>query len=123
MIRSPSDPSAGAADLLLRMKRLYAAAGFPLADGELPDYLPALLEFAAIAPPGRGDTLLVEHRLALELLRARLAQLDSPWACVLEVLCASMPGLGAIERDRLARLRAEVHQMSGSAWSRSRRPR
>ena len=92
---------------LLRMKRLYAAAGLPLAEGELPDYLPALLEFAAIAPAGYGETLLREHRLALELLRARLADLASPWACTLEVLCASLPGLGGIERDRLARLGAE----------------
>ncbi len=92
---------------LLRMKRLYAAAGFPLAAGELPDYLPAMLEFAAIAPEGYGEMLLREHRLALELLRSRLCELERPWACALEALCASLPRLGPIERDRLARLRAE----------------
>jgi nitrate reductase delta subunit len=51
--------------------------------------------------------LLAEHRLALELLRVRLAELESPWACLLDVLCASLPRLGPIERDRLARLRAD----------------
>lgn len=92
---------------LLRMKRLYAAAGLPLADGELPDYLPAVLEFAAIAPDGYGETLVREHRLALELLRSRLRELESPWASALDAVCASLPGLGRIDRDRLARLRGE----------------
>ena len=35
----------------LRLKRLYRAAGLPLQAGELPDYLPVMLEFAAAAPP------------------------------------------------------------------------
>jgi nitrate reductase delta subunit len=92
---------------LLRLKRLYTAAGLPLDTNELPDYLPALLEFAALAPDGYGAALLEEHRLALELLRLRLAEQESPWTCLLERLCASMPRLLAPERDRLARLLAE----------------
>ena len=92
---------------LLRLKRLYAAAGLTLEADELPDYLPAMLEFAALAPDGYGETLLSEHRLALELLRLRLVELDSPWACLLETLCAASPRLAPPERDRLARLLAE----------------
>jgi nitrate reductase molybdenum cofactor assembly chaperone NarJ/NarW len=41
---------------LLRLKRLYRAAGLPLAEGELPDFLPAMLEFAAAAPAGQGES-------------------------------------------------------------------
>jgi nitrate reductase delta subunit len=92
---------------LLRLKRLYAAAGLPLAADELPDYLPALLEFAALAPDGYGRTLLDENRLGLELLSLRLEEKASPWACVLDVLCSALPRLGPLERDRLARLRAD----------------
>jgi nitrate reductase delta subunit len=92
---------------LLRLKRMYAAAGLPLAADELPDFLPALLEFAALAPAGYGETVLGEHRLALELLRLRLSGLESPWAGTLELLCGSLPRLGPVERDRLARLRAD----------------
>ena len=51
---------------LVRLKRRFAAADLALADGELPDYLPALLEFAALAPEGQGVALLAEHRAALE---------------------------------------------------------
>ena len=39
---------------LVRLKRRFVASGFELADGELPDYLPALLEFAALAPDGEA---------------------------------------------------------------------
>jgi nitrate reductase delta subunit len=92
---------------LLRLKKLYAAAGWPLDTDELPDYLPLLLEFAALAPDGYGETLLREHRLALELLRLRLTEQESPWACLLETLCGSLPRLAGPERDRLARMRAE----------------
>jgi nitrate reductase delta subunit len=92
---------------LLRLKRMYAAAGLPLAADELPDFLPALLEFAALAPAGYGETVLGEHRLALELLRLRLSGLESPWAGTLELLCGSLPRLGPVERDRLARLLAD----------------
>jgi len=92
---------------LLRLKRMYAVAGLPLDADELPDFLPALLEFAALAPEGYGHTLLDEHRLALELLRLRLEEKNSPWACALRLLCGSLPRLGSLERDRLARLRAD----------------
>lgn len=92
---------------LLRLKRMYVAGGLPLDGDELPDFLPAMLEFAASAPDGYGEALLIEHRIALELLRIRLKSLESPWACLLELLCSSLPQIVRIERDRLARLLAD----------------
>ncbi len=92
---------------LLRLKRLYAAAGLPLAADELPDYLPALLEFAALAPRGYGETLLGEHRIGIELLRLRLEELGSPWAGPLAMLRAGLPRLAPLERERVRRLLAD----------------
>ena len=92
---------------LLRLKRLYAAAGLPLEADELPDFLPALLEFASLAPAGYGETLLGEHRIGLELLRLRLEELESPWACLLGMLCAGLPRLAPLERERVRRLLAD----------------
>jgi nitrate reductase molybdenum cofactor assembly chaperone len=43
---------------LLRLKKLYRAAGLPLASDELPDHLAIMLAFAALAPPRYGDALL-----------------------------------------------------------------
>jgi nitrate reductase delta subunit len=91
---------------LLRLKRLYAAAGLELEGGELPDYLPLMLEFAALAPDGAGETLLREHRPGLELLRRGLHEAESPYADVLDALCAGLPRLTALERERIRSLAA-----------------
>jgi nitrate reductase delta subunit len=89
---------------LLRLKRLYAAAGLEIASGELPDYLPLMLEFAALAPAGAGEMLLREHRPALELLRGNLHAADSPYALLLDALCSALPRLTPLERDHVRRL-------------------
>jgi nitrate reductase delta subunit len=87
---------------LLRLKRLYAAAGFPLEGRELPDFLPAVLEFASLAPAGYGELLLEEHRPELELLRNRLREQHSPYALLIDAVCI---GLRAVTPDELVRLR------------------
>lgn len=92
---------------LLRLKRLYAAAGLELAREELPDYLPLVLEFAALAPDGAGETLLREHRPALELLRTNLADAGSPYVHVLDAVCAGLPRLSVLERERVRSLAAD----------------
>lgn len=93
---------------LLRLKRLYAAAGLEVTSGELPDYLPLVLEFAALAPAGAGETLLREYRPSLELLRASLRDAGSPYADLLDALCAGLPRLSALEREHVRRLAEDV---------------
>jgi nitrate reductase delta subunit len=89
---------------LLRLKKLYRAAGLPMASAELPDHLTVMLAFAALAPPGHGETLLAEHRPAIELLRLSLHDLRSPYADVLDAIAALLPGLSVSERSEVARL-------------------
>jgi nitrate reductase delta subunit len=100
---------------LLRLKRLYRAAGLPLADGELPDYLPVMLEFAAAAPAAQGALVLREHRPALELVRTALRSRQSPYADVLDAVCQLSGPLSARERLRLEALIAEgpPHELVG----------
>ncbi len=92
---------------LLRLKKLYRAAGLPLQDSELPDYLPVMLEFAAAAAPGQGELVLSEHRAALELVRLSLREAESPYAHVLDALCQLVGQLTAGERLSLDRLIAQ----------------
>jgi nitrate reductase delta subunit len=92
---------------LLRLKRLYAAAGLELVNGELPDYLPLVLEFAALAPDGAGELLLREHRAPLELLRSNLHRAESPYADLLDAVCAGLPRLTPVERERVRKLAAD----------------
>ena len=94
---------------MLEFKAAYRAAGFEPVDGEaggeLPDYLPLVLDFAALHP--RGEKLLRAHRADLELLLRALRQAGSPYADVLEAVCAQLPGL---RRPDLARIRQAWQQ-------------
>jgi nitrate reductase delta subunit len=92
---------------LLRLKKLYRAAGLPLEGSELPDYLPAMLEFAAAAAPGQGDLVLREHRASLELVRVSLHEQHSPYAYVLDAVGELAGQLSAGERLSLDRLIAQ----------------
>jgi nitrate reductase molybdenum cofactor assembly chaperone NarJ/NarW len=92
---------------LLRLKKLYRAAGLPLASAELPDHLAVMLAFAALAPEGYGEALLAEHRPAIELLRLSLHDLSSPYAHVLDALAAVLPPLTVSDRSEVARLARE----------------
>ncbi|CAL9578521.1 Nitrate reductase-like protein NarX [Streptomyces sp. enrichment culture] len=78
-----------------RFEELYRAHGLECADGELPDFLPAVLEFAART--GNIDPL-VEHRDTLERLRSRLTGFGTPYACVLTAVCATLPPAAAEDR-------------------------
>ncbi len=91
---------------LLRLKRLYRAAGLPLEGSELPDYLPAMLEFAATAPPGHGQIVLREHRAALELVRLSLRERETPYADVLDAVCLTVGDISAADRARTIKLAA-----------------
>jgi nitrate reductase delta subunit len=92
---------------LLRLKKLYRAAGLPMQSAELPDHLTVMLAFAALAPAGHGDALLAEHRPAIELLRLSLHDLGSPYAHVLDAIAAGLPALSVTERSEVARLARE----------------
>jgi nitrate reductase molybdenum cofactor assembly chaperone NarJ/NarW len=74
-----------------------------LSDGELPDHLAVVLEFAATGDARRAETLLAEHRAGVELLRLALEEHGSPHADVLRAVCATLPP--ARVEDRAAALR------------------
>jgi nitrate reductase delta subunit len=80
---------------MLTFKTAYRAAGWHPSDDELPDYLPMVLDFAALAP--RGEKLLRAHRADLELLRRALEQAATPYADVVLAVCALLPRLGRRE--------------------------
>ncbi len=92
---------------LLRLKKLYRAAGLPMETAELPDHLVVMLAFAALAPPGHGEAVLGEHRAALELLRLSLHDAGSPYAHVLDAVVCDLPELTVTDRADVARLARE----------------
>ena len=96
-------------EVLGRFKAAYRAGGF-LVDthGELPDYLPMVLEFAARVNPEAGRELLQAYRPSLELMRIGLQEKDSPYAAALVAVCAGLPGESPADR-------AAVQAMAGAA--------
>ncbi|ONI75148.1 nitrate reductase molybdenum cofactor assembly chaperone [Actinosynnema sp. ALI-1.44] len=75
---------------LAAMKSTYRQHGFRLADGELPDYLPILLEFAALTgEPGRQA--LARFRQGLDLLHTKLSKIDTPYTAVVGAVIATVP--------------------------------
>jgi nitrate reductase delta subunit len=91
---------------LVGIKRQLRAAGLELDGGELPDHLGVLLELRALAPP-EGAELLAELRPAIELVRGRLHETASPYAAVLDGVCATLPRLTRAERAAAERLAVE----------------
>ena len=91
---------------LLALKHTYRAAGFTPAGTELPDYLPAVLEFAALTGEP-GFRLLQTHRAGLELLRLALHDAASPYAAVLDAVSATLPALSSRQAADVRRLVAD----------------
>jgi nitrate reductase delta subunit len=91
---------------MLALKERFAAAGLPFSDGggNLPDYLPAVLEFAALAHVEDGDELLRQLRAGIEIIRAGLHAASSPYAVLLDAIVAGMPALSRKQRAALERL-------------------
>ena len=92
---------------MLALKERFFDAGLPFVDGNLPDYLPAVLEFAALAPAEDGDELLRQLRAGIEIIRAGLHRTHSPYAMLLDALVAGMAKLTRQQRAALEKLAVE----------------
>lgn len=90
---------------LLRLRQAYAEAGLEPDEAELPDFLPMMLEFAALHPAGRE--ILEQNREAIELVAASLRESGSPFAELLGVVTDAMPRLSARQVKRIKRLARE----------------
>jgi nitrate reductase delta subunit len=77
---------------LATLKQRYRGAGMELDTTELPDFLPAVLEYAATGDLADGLALLQEHRAGVELLRLALLEAGTPYAGPVEAVCALLPG-------------------------------
>ncbi|RMB59760.1 nitrate reductase molybdenum cofactor assembly chaperone [Tessaracoccus antarcticus] len=85
---------------LLGYKDTFKTSGVDLTgNGELPDYLPAILEFAACIDEKAGFELLLRHRAELEMLRISVTDDHLPQAGVLTAVCATLPGTSPVTRD------------------------
>ncbi|MFO1363550.1 MAG: nitrate reductase molybdenum cofactor assembly chaperone [Burkholderiales bacterium] len=73
---------------MVDLAQLYARAGFALATNELPDYLPAVLEYLSCRPRAEARDLLGDCAHVLRAVGERLAASGSHYAAVFEALLA-----------------------------------
>ena len=71
---------------LIDLGQTYEKAGLILAEGELPDYLPAVLEFVSTQPPPEARAFLGEMAHIFNAIFGALQQRDSAYASVLGAL-------------------------------------
>ena len=71
---------------MIDLGQTYASAGLLLAEGELPDYLPALLEFVSTQPPRQARDFLAEMAHILAVIHGALHKRRSAYAGVLGAL-------------------------------------
>lgn len=68
---------------LLKLKQIYEEEDMLLTSEELPDYLPLVLEYVAVAEEDKGISLLISFRKALETVQDALTAAVSPYRHVL----------------------------------------
>ena len=90
---------------LASLMELYKNAGATLSQGELPDYLPALLELAAVSTI--GSSILREYRSSIQLLRNELTKSLNPYAGVIEAVMEAVGGISKGDRIVIQRYIAE----------------
>ena len=71
---------------MIDLGQTYEKAGLILAQGELPDYLPAVLEFVSTQPPREARAFLGEMAHIFNAIFGALQQRDSAYASVLGAL-------------------------------------
>lgn len=89
---------------LVSFVEAYRAAGWEVEPGELPDYLPMVLEFSARSDSPIAGELIASHREGIEVLRAALESFGSPYAHVVAAVCRSLPEIDDETRERYLRL-------------------
>lgn len=86
---------------MVDLQAMYGASGYQVVRDELPDYIPAFLEFLSLLEKGNAITLLGETAHILRALGERLARRGSPYAGVFAALLdlAGEPGFSLKNRE------------------------
>lgn len=77
---------------MVDLQEFYTQRGFAMAPGELPDYLPVILEFASGAPVKESAEFLAELAPLAARLVAEHSRRGSPWAPVLVAVLEACGG-------------------------------
>ncbi len=72
---------------LIELSELYKSTGFEIGDGELPDYLPLILEYVAtMDDEASAQAFLQQTAQAVDIIATNLEKHDSPYAALLRII-------------------------------------
>jgi nitrate reductase molybdenum cofactor assembly chaperone NarJ/NarW len=89
----------GRTEDLLRLQRLYLEEGYQNESGELPDYLPLVLEFLSVCDPQRRGQVLSLCGREIVMLSHRLREVNAPYAGLFEILTGLIGGIPPGDRS------------------------
>jgi nitrate reductase molybdenum cofactor assembly chaperone NarJ/NarW len=75
---------------LVDLMKIYRDGGYEILEGELPDFLPMLLEFLSVCPENSCFPLYEKYGDQLALIASRLRDMQSPYARLFEVLDSAL---------------------------------
>jgi nitrate reductase delta subunit len=92
-------------EVLGAFKKVYRGGG-SLVDthGELPDYLPMVLEYAATVDLAGGQALLQQYRPSVELIKFGLLRDKLPHTDILAAVCGTLPGASPVDEQAVMRM-------------------
>lgn len=96
-------------EAMVDLGRMYAQAGLDLAGGELPDYLPAALEFASTQTPEVARSFIGEFAHILNALHTTLAERRSRYAAVVAAVLE-------LAGQRVEPVKVEREEPMDQAW-------
>lgn len=105
---------------MIALRETYLEQGFHMTPNELPDYLPAFLEFASVLAPREARRLLAQPAHVLAALHERLARRHTPYAAVMQAV-VELSG-GKVDVEALKELRdkpdpsADDFEAVDAAW-------
>lgn len=92
-------------EVLGAFKKVYRGSDI-LVDtrGELPDYLPMVLEYAATVDLASGRELLQRYRPSLELIKFGLRRDNLPHESIVQAVCDALPGASPADEQAVMRM-------------------
>lgn len=84
-------------EALLKLKEKYRKAGLKLLNGELPDFLPTILEFSAIA---EDSELLIGYRTVLRNIYDGLIGMENPYSNIIEAVLLLLEEFSLANQDK-----------------------
>ena len=107
---------------MIDLGQTYEKAGLVLAEGEVPDYLPAVLEFVSTQPPREARAFLAEMAHIFNAIFGALRQRDSAYASVLGALLEKAQPVAPAAEEPLDESWAEPPVFDGCSIKGQARP-